>query len=423
MQTQTTTTAWNQIVQEGVQAYVEALTDADSQRISEEYGTHNYHPLPVNLVRADGVLVFDGEGNEYIDCIGSYSAVAHGHLSEFIVETVKRQLEKVTLVSRAVYSSELAVFLKAICDYSGMDMACPMNTGAEAIETCLKLARKWGYTKKGVPKDQAEIIVAEGNFHGRTTTIIGFSSEPQYKELFGPYGPGFVSVPFDDVTALEAAITRNTVAIMMEPIQAEGGIIVPEPGYLARVREICTRNNVLLIWDEVQTGFCRTGKRFAWQHENAEPDLVAVGKPLGGGLFPVSAALGKRHVMEVFVPGDHGSTFGGNPLGAVIAVAALAEMEVDELAAKSQERGQQMMEGFRALGLPQVLEVRGKGLLVGLEVQNVDSKKLTQAFLDARVLTKETRNHTFRFAPPLTISEAEVDEVVARVGRAIRSVV
>lgn len=419
---QESTTAWDRIVRDGVQAYVDRLNDAESEAMAERYGTHNYHPLPVNVVRAEGIRVYDGEDNEYLDCIGCYSAVAHGHLSPFIVETVQSQLEKVTLVSRAVYSSELAVFLQAICDYAELDMACPMNTGAEAIETCIKLARKWGYTKKGVPKDKAEIIVAEGNFHGRTTTIVGFSSEPQYKDLFGPYGPGFVSVPFGDAQALEKAITPNTVAILMEPIQAEGGIIVPADGFLAQARRICTRHNVLVIWDEIQTGFCRTGKRFAWQHEDARPDMIAVGKPLGGGLFPVSAAIGTRDVMEVFVPGDHGSTFGGNPLGAVIAIAALAEMEVDDLAGKSEARGRQLKQGFENLGLPQIKEVRGKGLLVGLEVQGVDGAALTQAFLNERLLTKETRHHTFRFAPPLTITESEVQEVVKRVERAIRSI-
>jgi len=419
---QDTQTAWARIVRDGVRSYVEGLSDQESESVAERYGTHNYHPLPVNVVRAEGVRVYDGDGNEFLDCIGCYSAVAHGHLSPFIIDTVREQLEKVTLVSRAVYSSELAVFLKAICDYAGMDMACPMNTGAEAIETCIKLARKWGYVKKGVPKDRAEIIVADGNFHGRTTTIVGFSSEPQYKDLFGPYGPGFVSAPFGDASAIARLVTPYTVGVLMEPIQAEGGIIVPPEGFLAEVRRICTDRQVLLIWDEIQTGFCRTGKRFAWQHEDAEPDMVAVGKPLGGGLFPVSAAVGKRDVMDVFVPGDHGSTFGGNPLGAVIAIAALAEMEVEDLAGKSDRMGRLMREGFEGLGLPQIKEVRGKGLLIGLEVQDVDGARLTQAFLDERVLTKETRHHTFRFAPPLTISEAEVADVVARVGRAIRNV-
>jgi ornithine--oxo-acid transaminase len=414
-----TTTPWERITRDGVLNYVDRLDDSQSIEWSERYGTHNYHPLPVNLVRAEGIWVYDGEGNEYIDCIGSYSAVAHGHLSPFIVQTVQEQLEKLTLVSRAVYSSELAAFLKAICDYCELDMACPMNTGAEAIETCIKLARKWGYVKKGVVKDRAEIIVAEGNFHGRTTTIVGFSSEPQYRELFGPYGPGFKTVPFGDAGAIEAAINENTVAVMMEPIQAEGGIIVPYDGFLHDVCDICARHNVLVIWDEIQTGFARTGRRFVWNHEDAKPDLLAVGKPLGGGLFPVSAAVGKQDVMEVFQPGDHGSTFGGNPLGSVIAIAALAEMENSGLAARAEKMGNRLMSGFRSIDSDKVKEVRGKGLLIGLEVQNVDGEALTQAFLKERVLTKETRHHTFRFAPPLTIEESEVDEVIARVARAL----
>ena len=416
-----TTTPWERITRDGVLNYVDRLDDSQSIEWSECYGTHNYHPLPVNLVRAEGVRVYDGEGNEYIDCIGSYSAVAHGHLSPFIVQTVQEQLEKLTLVSRAVYSSELAAFLKAICDYCELDMACPMNTGAEAIETCIKLARKWGYVKMGVAKDRAEIIVAEGNFHGRTTTIVGFSSEPQYRELFGPYGPGFKTVPFGDAGAIEAAINENTVGVMMEPIQAEGGIIVPYDGFLHDVCDICARHNVLVIWDEIQTGFARTGRRFVWNHEDAKPDLLAVGKPLGGGLFPVSAAVGKQDVMEVFQPGDHGSTFGGNPLGSVIAIAALAEMENSGLAARAEKMGNRLMCGFRSIDSDKVKEVRGKGLLIGLEVQNVDGEALTQAFLQERVLTKETRHHTFRFAPPLTIEESEVDEVIARVGRALAS--
>ena len=419
---QDTTTAWDRIVRNGVRNYVQSIGDQESIDIAEKYGTHNYHPLPVNVVRADGIHVFDGAGNRYLDCIGSYSAVAHGHLSPFIIRTVEEQMQKVTLVSRALYCSELGLFLKALCDYSGLDMACPMNTGAEAIETCIKIARKWGYTKKGVPKDKAEIIVADGNFHGRTTTIVGFSSETQYKDLFGPYGHGFISVPFGDATALEAAITENTVAVMMEPIQAEGGIIVPYDGFLHDVCDICARHNVLVVWDEVQTGFCRTGRRFAWNHEDAVPDLMAVGKPLGGGLYPVSAAVGKQDVMDVFVPGDHGSTFGGNPLGSVIAIAALAEMEVDDLAGRSAEMGARMKHGFESLGNSHIKEVRGKGLLIGLEVEGLDSARLTESFLEHRILTKETRNHTFRFAPPLTISEAEVDEVVDLVGRAIQAV-
>jgi len=419
---QETGTDWAKIVRDGVRAAVAGLSDKESFDLAERYGTHNYHPLPVNIVRAEGITAYDGSGVEYIDCIGSYSAVAHGHLNPFVARTIAEQLEKVTLVSRAMYASELGFFLKALCDYSGLDVACPMNTGAEAVETAIKIARKWGYTKKGVAKDQAEIIVADGNFHGRTTTIVGFSSEPQYKDLFGPYSPGFKSIPFGDAAALEEAITENTVAVLMEPIQAEGGILVPYDGFLHDVCDICARHNVLVIWDEIQTGFARTGRRFAWNHEEAQPDILTVGKPLGGGMYPVSAAIGRQDVMDVFQPGDHGSTFGGNPLGSVIAIAALAQMEVEDYAGNADRMGRRMMEGFRTLNHPDVKEIRGKGLLIGLEVESLDGATLTQAFLQQRLLTKETRNRTFRFAPPLTITESEVDEVVARVGKALRSV-
>lgn len=402
---------------------VAELSDEQAIAITEQYGTHNYHPLHVNLVRAKDCYAFDGNGKEYIDCIGCYSAVANGHLSEFVVDTLKAQLEKITLVSRAVYTSELAAFLKELCEYTGSDMACPMNTGAEAIETAIKLARKWAYTVKGVPKDRAEIIVAEQNFHGRTTTIVGFSSEQGYKEGFGPFTPGFEMVPFGDLTALEAKISSNTAAVLLEPIQAEGGIIFPPEGYMAGVRQLCTRHNVLLIWDEIQTGFCRTGKKFAWQHEDAEPDLMCLGKALGGGVFPVSAVVGKRQVMEVFRPGDHGSTFGGNPLGCVIAMAALHEMNAEGLAEQSQQMGERLLNGLRNLSFPFIDDVRGRGLLVGLEVaEGIDTVRLAEAFIENGILTKETRSRTFRFAPPLTISESLIDSIVERTKRALEAV-
>ncbi|MBV6457134.1 MAG: Ornithine aminotransferase [Fimbriimonadaceae bacterium] len=402
---------------------VAAISDEQAISITEQYGTHNYHPLHVNLVRAKDCYAYDGDGKEYIDCIGCYSAVANGHLSEFVVETLKAQLEKITLVSRAVYTSELAAFLKALCEYTDTDMACPMNTGAEAIETAIKLARKWAYTVKGVPKDKAEIIVGEQNFHGRTTTIVGFSSEPGYKEGFGPFTPGFEMVPFGDLAALEARITANTAAVLLEPIQAEGGIIFPPAGYMAGLRELCTRHNVLLIWDEIQTGFCRTGKKFAWQHESAEPDMMCLGKALGGGVFPVSAVVGKRDVMEVFKPGDHGSTFGGNPLGCVVAMAALQEMDSERLAERSQRMGDRLIAGLRDLNFPFIEDIRGRGLLVGLEVaEGIDTVRLAEAFIENGILTKETRSRTFRFAPPLTIDEKLIDDIVTRTQRALEVV-
>lgn len=423
MQTTVAPSLWQRIASEGVRKVVESVSDAESLILAERFGTHNYHPLPVNVVKGTGAYVWDGSGKEYIDCIGAYSAVAHGHLSDYVVKAATEQLDKLALVSRAMYCSELGVMLQALCEYSESDMACPMNTGVEAIETCIKLARKWAYTVKGIPQDKAEIVACEGNFHGRTTTIVGFSSEEAYKENFGPFTPGFQLVPFGDIAALEKAITPNTAAFLAEPIQAEGGVIIPPAGYMAAVRRLCDTHNVLLIWDEVQTGFCRTGKRFGWQHEDARPDLMAVGKPLGGGLYPVSAALGKREVMEVFVPGDHGSTFGGNPLASVIAIAALAEMEMSDFAGRSERLGDRLMRQLRALPFDSIKEIRGRGLLVGLEFdETVDTKALTSAFIGHGLLTKETRHRTFRFAPPLGIDDSIVDEIATRVEDAVRSV-
>lgn len=399
------------------------ISDEESIALNDRYGTHNYHPLPVNIVAAKGVFAYDGHGKEYIDCVGSYSAVANGHLSEYVTEVAKRQLDKLTLTSRAVYTSELGLFLKELCEYTDSDMACPMNTGAEAVETALKLARKWAYTVKGVPEDQAEILCVEDNFHGRTITIVGFSTEEQYKRHFGPFPAGFKVVPFGSIDELRKAITPNTAAILAEPIQAEGGILIPPVGYMAEVRRLCDEQNVLLIWDEIQTGFCRTGKRFAWQHEDAKPDMMCLGKALGGGVMPVSAVVGKKEVLGVFEPGDHGSTFGGNPLAAMIAIAAMEEMKAKQLDARSESMGRRLIEGLADLGYECVQDLRGRGLLVGMEVkEGTDTKKLSAAFLDCGILTKETRSRTFRFAPPLVISESEVDEIVKRTGLALGQV-
>ncbi|HZH97775.1 MAG TPA: ornithine--oxo-acid transaminase [Fimbriimonadaceae bacterium] len=402
---------------------IEAITDSDSIRLSEQYGTHNYHPLEINIVRAKGVKVWDGSGKEYFDCVGSYSAVANGHLSQYVTEAMIEQLRVLTLTSRAVYTSELALFLKTLCEFTGMDMACPMNTGAEAVETAIKLARKWAYTVKGVAKDKAEIIVAKDNFHGRTTTIVSFSTESQYSEHFGPYAPGFKVVDFGDADAVRNAINENTAAVLLEPIQAEGGILFPPDGYMAELRRICTEQNVLLIWDEIQTGFCRTGERFAWQHEDAKPDMMCLGKALGGGVMPVSAVVGSREVLGVFKPGDHGSTFGGNPLASVVAIAAMEEMEQRDLAGASARQGETMLKHLRGLRSPVVENVRGRGLLIGLEVcAGCDTKKLQEAFLERGVLTKETRSRTFRFAPPLVITDAELQELLDKISAALEAV-
>lgn len=419
----TTKTIWQEIFEKGVRQVVEGLTDVQAIEMTERYGTHNYHPLPVNVVRAKGAFAYDGDGKEYIDCIGCYSAVAHGHLNEFITKSVEEQLDKVTLVSRAMYTSELALFLKGVCEYTEMDMACPMNTGAEAVETAIKLARKWAYTVKGVPINQAEIIVAADNFHGRTTTIVSFSTEKQYKEFFGPYGPGFKIVPFGDIEAVKAALTPNACAVLMEPIQAEGGMIFPPEGFMSELRNLCTEKNVLLIWDEIQTGFGRTGKKFAWMHENARPDMMCLGKALGGGIFPVAAVVGLEQTMKVFVPGDHGSTFGGNPVACVVALATIAEFEHRDLCKNSEKMGNLLLKKLQALPQKCIEDVRGRGLLVGLEVvEGTDTAKLSKAFIEQGILTKETRHRTFRFAPPLIIDEALVGKIVDRTARALDAV-
>jgi ornithine--oxo-acid transaminase len=402
------------------------LTDQEAIEMTERYGAHNYHPLPVTIVRGEGIYVWDGSGKQYIDAIGSYSAVANGHLAPAVIEAAKRQLDKLTLTSRAVYTTELALFLKHVCEFTGTDMCCPMNTGAEVVETAIKLARKWAYTVKGVQHDRAEIIVAADNFHGRTTTIVGFSTERQYSEHFGPFAPGFAIVPFGSIDALRDAINPNTAAVLMEPIQAEGGILFPPDGFMADVRQLCTDENLLLIWDEIQTGFCRTGRKFAWQHEDAEPDLICLGKALGGGVLPVSAVAGRRDVLSVFKPGDHGSTFGGNPLACTVAMAAMDDMVDRDLAENSARMGERLMNALRGMQAKTscIQEVRGRGLLVGLEIsERQDTERLQQAFLEEGVLTKETRSRTFRFAPPLTITSDQVDELAGRIERALESII
>ncbi|MBL8087565.1 MAG: ornithine--oxo-acid transaminase [Chthonomonas sp.] len=413
----------DRILSEGIETVLQSLTDAEAIAITEQFGTHNYHPLPVNITGGEGARVHDGNGKEYIDCIGAYSAVAHGHLNPHLIEVAKRQLDRITLTSRAMYNTELALFLQALAEFCEQDMVCPMNTGAEANETAIKLARKWAYTVKDVPANQAEILVCEGNFHGRTTTIVGFSSEEQYHEHFGPFGPGFKIVPFGDLDAMEAAITPNTCAIFAEPIQAEGGVIIPPTGWMSGLRELCDAHNILLIWDEVQTGFARTGHKFGWMAEAARPDIMTVGKPLGGGLLPVAAAVGQRHVMEVFKPGDHGSTFGGNSLAAVVGVAALAEFVNEDYAGMSAKKGAWLKSQFESMGHDCIVEVRGRGLLIGLEfAEGFNTKALAKKFIELGVLTKETRQHTFRFSPPIVITEAELTSAVERVDAAIRAV-
>ena len=419
-----TTNFWQNVIDKGLRSLAAELTLDQVKELFHDYSTNNYKPLPVNLIKGDGIRVWDEKGNEYLDFIGTYSATAHGHLNPTIVKALKDQLDSVAVVSRAFYNAEVGLFCKALADYSELDMVCTMNTGAEAVETCIKLARKWAYTVKGVPKDQAEIIVFANNFHGRTTTIVGFSTEQAYKSNFGPYGPGFKVVPFGDIQAVRDAITPNTTAILGEPIQAEGGILIPPDGFMAELRKVCTENNVLLIWDEVQTGFCRTGKRFGWQFEDAKPDLIAVGKPLGGGLLPVSAAVGTKEVMSVFQIGDHGSTFGGNPLASAVAVTALAVMETEDFAGKSERMGNLLRAKLSELPFDQIVDIRGRGLLIGFEVDDsVNTASLSANLIKNGILTKETRNKTFRLTPPLTISEDIVSEAVNRIGAAFDATV
>jgi len=315
-----------------------SLTD-EFIRTDETFGAHNYHPLSVVLSRADGPWVWDVEGKRYLDCLSAYSAVNQGHRHPRIVQALKDQLDRLDLTSRAFHNDVMGAFLRKLCDYTGFSSALPMNTGAEAVETGIKAARRWAYRKKGVKKDQAEIIVCCNNFHGRTTTIVGFSTDPDANEDYGPFTPGFKLIPFNDATALEGAITENTAAFMVEPIKGEAGAIVPDKGYLKEVRRICTKNDVLLVLDEVQTGFCRTGKRFCWMHEDARPDIMQVGKALGGGLYPVSGIVADRSIMDVFTPGSHGSTFGGNPLASAVGKEALSVLEDEKLDEEAAENG------------------------------------------------------------------------------------
>lgn len=381
----------------------------------QHYCAHNYHPLPVVLTRGEGVYVWDDAGKRYLDMMSAYSAVSHGHCHPRLVKALTTQAQTLAVVSRAFYSDRLAPLLKRVCELTGQDRALPMNSGAEAVETALKAARKWAYKVKGVAADRAEIIVCHGNFHGRTIAIVGFSSEAQYRDGFGPFAPGFKEIPFGDADALEQAITPNTAAFLVEPIQGEGGIIVPSPGYLARCAEICRRNNVLLICDEIQTGLGRTGKLLACEHEGVKPDGLILGKALGGGLLPVSMFLARDDVMQVFHPGDHGSTFGGNPLAASVALEALNVLVDDKLVERAARLGDYFQQRLRALKMPLIRAVRGRGLLIGVEFDpaQVAARTICEGLMARGVLSKETHETVVRFAPPLVITEDQIDFAVA----------
>lgn len=391
--------------------------------LERRYSAHNYEPLPVMLVRGEGVYVWDDKGKRYLDMMSAYSAVSHGHLHPRLVAALTRQLGRVAVTSRAFYSDTLGPFLERACTLTGQDLAIPMNTGAEAVETALKTVRKWAYKVKGVAADQAEIIVCNGNFHGRTIAIVGMSTEPQYRDGFGPFPAGFKHVPYGDAAALRAAITPHTAAFLVEPIQGEGGIIVPPPGYLAECARICREHNVLLICDEVQTGLGRTGRLLACEHDGVKPDGVILGKAIGGGLLPVSMFLARKEVMGVFNPGDHGSTFGGNFLAAAVGLEALNVLIEEDLIDRAAKLGGYFMERLRTLHSPLIKAVRGKGLLIGVEIDPLycSARDVCEAMMGRGVLSKDTHGTVVRLAPPLVVTKQQIDEAVAVIQRVVES--
>ena len=390
-------------------------------KLEARYCAHNYHPLPVVLTRGEGVFVWDEDGKKYLDMMSAYSAVSHGHANPRLVKLVQEQVATLNIVSRAFYSDRLGPFLARACELTGMDMALPMNTGAEAVETAIKAARKWAYTVKGVADNQAEIIGCDGNFHGRTIAAVAMSDEPQYQQGFGPFPPGFRNVEYGSIDALADAITENTAAFICEPIQGEGGIVIPPDGYLRAAADLCRERNVLLIIDEIQTGLGRTGKMLACEHENVRPDGLILGKALGGGILPVSMFLARRDVMEVFTPGDHGSTFGGNPLGAAIGLEALNILVENKLADNSARLGAHLLAELRKIDSPMIREVRGRGLFVGVELDPdlASARAVCEALMERGLLSKETHETVVRLAPPLVISKAEIDWAVSQIREVI----
>jgi ornithine--oxo-acid transaminase len=382
--------------------------------LDETYSAHNYLPLDVVIERAEGVWVYDVDGRKYLDCLSAYSAVNQGHCHPKIMQAAVEQMQRVTLTSRAFRNDQMGPFLQELCALTGYEMALPMNSGAEAVETAVKAARKWGYEVKGVPDNQAEIIVCNGNFHGRTTTIVGFSSEPSYKRHFGPFAPGFVLVDYGDIEALEAAITPNTVGFMVEPIQGEGGVIEPPAGYLSAAAALCKRHNILLMADEIQTGLGRTGRLFASEHDGVRPDVMIIGKALSGGFYPVSAVLTDKEILGLFQPGDHGSTFGGNPLGSAIGRAALQVIVEENLVERSRELGAYFKGRLERIESDLIKEVRGKGLFIGVELHTA-ARPYAEALQERGILCKETHKTVLRFAPPLVIAKEQIDWVAGQI--------
>ena len=380
--------------------------------LEDRYGAHNYHPLDLVVERAQGVWLYDVNGKRYLDCISAYSAVNQGHCHPKIHAALLEQAQKVTLTSRAMRNDRMPGFLKDLTELCGYEMALPMNTGVEAVETAIKLARRYGYRVKGIPEGRAEIVVFNDNFHGRTSAAISASSTPEYRKDFGPFTPGFIRVPYGDYDALSNAINQNTCAILIEPIQGEGGVNVPPDGFLKRAWGLCREHRVLFMADEIQTGFGRTGDLFACDHEGVKPDVLIVGKALGGGFYPVSAALANRDLMMLFEPGDHGSTFGGNPLGSAVASAAIEVIVEEKLAARARYAGAKIMQRLRAISSPHIKEVRGRGLLIGVEL-TVPARRLSEALLERGIAAKDTHATVLRIAPPLVIEDAEIDLLLA----------
>jgi ornithine--oxo-acid transaminase len=400
-----------------------SLSSEQQLALVDRYSARNYLPLPVILARGEGVWVWDNEDKKYLDMLSSYSALNQGHRHPRIVKVMKDQLDRLALTSRAFHHDQFGPFCEYICNLAGQDQILMMNTGAEGVETAVKCCRKWGYDVKGVEKDKAEIIVCENNFHGRTTTIVGFSSEPAYRNGFGPFPPGFKIIPFNDLAALEQAITPNTVGFLVEPIQGEAGIIVPEEGYLRKAKELCHKNNVLLITDEIQTGLGRAGRLFCYEYDGIKPDILVVGKALGGGCFPVSGILASKDIMKVFTPGIHGSTFGGNPMACAVGKVALQVIVEEELPRKSDEHGKYLKERLLALKSSLVQEIRGKGLFIGVHLKNSagPARPYCERLMKLGILAKETHGQVIRFAPPLVITREEIDWAMERIAQVLKA--
>jgi len=399
--------------------------DAKTNRfisLDERITAHNYSPLPIVISRAKGIFAYDVYGRRYFDMLSAYSALNQGHLHPKIVAAAKRQLGKVSLTSRAFHNEQMGPFLEKLCGLAGMEMALPMNSGAEGVETAIKAMRLWGYKAKGIPEDMAEIIVVADNFHGRTTTIVGFSSDPDSRIGFGPATPGFKTIPYDDASALERAINKNTCGFLVEPIQGEAGVRIPSPIYLKEVRRICTEQNVLFCADEIQTGLGRTGAMFCVDNSGVRPDMFVLGKALSGGLYPISAVLAGREVLGLFTPGTHGSTFGGNPLASAIGSASLDVIVKEKLAKNALEMGTLFLERLSSLDHPLIREVRGRGLLIGLEFRKPIAKDFCRLLLKGGLLAKDTHQYTVRFAPPLIIKKAQIEAAFKIVYNAMNSI-